>query len=126
MEQQNPQRPYLDTTLAARMPVESGVHVKRPRPLTSCTHCGATGHSSELSNVRCAHMMNGKRCRGTNQSATGKRDWNQCQSCGGSGYETTNQCAVFSWLRLDIPGVTTPVIHRKPVPNRDEVAKPAW
>ena len=35
MEQQNPQRPDLDTTLAARMPVESGVHVKRPSLVNS-------------------------------------------------------------------------------------------
>jgi|HubBroStandDraft_1064217.scaffolds.fasta_scaffold04318_9 DnaJ-class molecular chaperone len=94
MEQQHPQRLHRDATLEARMPGESGIRMKRPRPVTSCTHCCATGHSSELTNVRCAHMMNGKRCRGTNQSATGKRDWSQCRSCGGSGYESTNQCAV--------------------------------
>jgi hypothetical protein len=32
----------------------------------------------------------------------------------------------LSWLRLDIRAVTTPVTIRKPVPNRDEAAKPAW
>src|ERR1700691_603633 len=94
MEQQVHQRLSQEATLEARRPVESGLHVKRPRAVTRCTHCGATGHSSELSNVRCAHMMNGKRCRGTNQSATAKRDWNQCRYCDGSGYENTNQCAV--------------------------------
>src|SRR5271167_4999281 len=72
MEQQHPQRLYRDATLETRMPVESGIHMKRPRPVTSCTHCGATGHSLQLSNARCAHTMNGKRCLGTNQSATGK------------------------------------------------------
>ena len=94
MESQHPQRVYRDSTYETRMPVESGTQLKRPRPVTSCTHCGAAGHSSQLSNVRCAHTMNGKRCQGTNQSAAGKRDWNQCRACGGSGYETTTQCAV--------------------------------
>jgi len=64
MEHQHPQRLYRDANLETRMPVEPGIHMKRPRPVTSCTHCGATGHSSQLSNVRCAHTMNGKRCRG--------------------------------------------------------------
>jgi hypothetical protein len=32
----------------------------------------------------------------------------------------------LSWLRLDIPAVTTPVIQRSPVPNRDEAVKPTW
>jgi hypothetical protein len=72
MEQQHPQRLYRDATFEARMPVESGIHMKRPRPVTSCTHCGATGHSSQLSNARCAHMMNGKRCRNESECNRGK------------------------------------------------------
>jgi len=94
MEQQHPQRLYQAAIVETRMPVEPAIRLKRPRPVTSCTHCGATGHSVQLSNARCAHTMNGKRCLGTNQSAAGKRDWNQCLACGASGYESTNQCGV--------------------------------
>jgi hypothetical protein len=67
--------------------------MKRPKPVTSCTKCGAPGYNIALANGKCGRMVNWKRCKGTNQSAIGDNDWNKCPSCGAFGYEGSPQCS---------------------------------
>jgi hypothetical protein len=67
--------------------------MKRPKPVTSCTKCGAPGYNIALANGKCARRVNAKRCTGTNQSAIGHNDWAKCPSCEASGYEGTPQCS---------------------------------
>jgi len=46
-------------------------------------------------------MLNGKRCKGTNQSAIGENDWLECPSCAAAGYEGNNlcqQCRGDGWI----------------------------
>jgi hypothetical protein len=55
--------------------------MKWPKPSTSCTKCGAPGYDIDWANEKCGRMVNRKRCRGTNQSAIGDKDWAECPSC---------------------------------------------
>jgi hypothetical protein len=66
--------------------------MKRPKPATSCTKCGAPGYSPGLANGKCGRMVNWKRCKGTNQSAIQENDWAECLSCAGSGYKGAARC----------------------------------
>jgi hypothetical protein len=66
--------------------------MKRPKPVTSCTHCRAPGHNIQLANGKCGRMVGTKRCTGTNQSAIGDNDWGECPSCAASGYDGAAQC----------------------------------
>jgi len=66
--------------------------MKRPKPATSCTKCGAPGYSLGLANGKCGRMVNWKRCKGTNQNAIQENDWGECPSCAGSGYEGAARC----------------------------------
>jgi len=80
--------------------------MKRPKPVTSCTKCGAPGYEIALANGKCGRMVNWKRCKGTNQSAIGDKDWIECPSCEAFGYEGYPQCSqcggpgwLFQWHR---------------------------
>ena|ERR1700722_15036439 len=66
--------------------------MSRPKPVTSCTACGRPGHYIELGNDRCGHMVGGKQCKGTNQSATQQNDWIKCAECHAEGYTGISQC----------------------------------
>jgi hypothetical protein len=66
---------------------------KRPKPVTTCTNCGAPGYDIALANAKCGRMVNRKRCRGTNRSAIGGNDWAKCPSCEALGYEGIPQCS---------------------------------
>ena len=66
--------------------------MKRPKPDTSCTNCRVPGYSIHLANGKCGRMVNWKRCKGTNQSAIQEKDWAECPSCAGSGYEGAARC----------------------------------
>jgi hypothetical protein len=67
--------------------------MKRPKPSTSCTKCGSPGYNIALANGECGRMVNGKRWRGTNQSAIDDKEWVKCPSCGALGYRGTPQCS---------------------------------
>jgi hypothetical protein len=67
--------------------------MRRPKPSTSCTKCGAPGYDIDLANEKCERMVNRKRCRGTNQSAIGDKDWARCPSCEALGYRDDPQCS---------------------------------
>jgi hypothetical protein len=67
--------------------------MKRPKPATSCTNCGAPGYNIGLTNGKCGRMVNWKRCKGTNQSANQENDWVECSACAASGYEGIAQCS---------------------------------
>jgi hypothetical protein len=66
--------------------------MKLPKPITSCTNCGAPGYSKQLANGKCGRMSGTKRCMGTNQNAIGENDWAECPSCAATGYEAASQC----------------------------------
>jgi len=66
--------------------------MKRPKPVTSCTHCRAPGYNIQLANGKCGRMVGTKRCTGTNQSAIGDNDWGECLPCAASGYDGAAQC----------------------------------
>jgi hypothetical protein len=67
--------------------------MKRPKPVTSCTKCGAPGYNIALANGKCGRMVGKERCNGTNQSTPGVNEWVMCESCEASGYEGTPQCS---------------------------------
>ena len=99
-------RPHNQTkskpAIEAREVVESPASLmKRPKPVTSCTICGAPGYDIKLADGFCGRMVRGKRCRGTNQSAISDDDWRECSTCAASGYERVGQCSVcdgFGWV----------------------------
>jgi hypothetical protein len=67
--------------------------MKRPKPVTSCTKCGAPGYNIALANEKCGRIVNSKRCKGTNQDAIADKDWTECPSCEACGYEGSPQCS---------------------------------
>jgi hypothetical protein len=67
--------------------------MKLPKPVTSCTKCGAPGYKIALADRMCGRMVNWKRCTGTNQSAIRDKDWAECPSCEANGYQGTPQCS---------------------------------
>lgn len=71
--------------------------VKRPKPVTSCTDCGAPGYNIQLANGKCGRRVGDKRCKGTNQSAIGENDWAECKACMGEGCA---ECTGVGWLFL--------------------------
>ena len=59
--------------------------MEKPLPVTSCTVCGKAEYNISLTNVQCRRTVNGKRCRGVNQSAIALYDWAKCPKCNGHG-----------------------------------------
>ena len=75
--------------------------MKGPKPVTSCTKCGAPGYNIALANGKCGRVVNSKRCEGTNQSAIGDKDWPSVHlvtSCGYEGSPQCSQCGGPGWL----------------------------
>jgi DnaJ-class molecular chaperone len=75
--------------------------MKLNKPVTICTNCGAPGYHIGLASGKCGRMIGRKRCKGTNQSAIGEKDWAECPSCtatGQKGDKTCRQCDGSGWL----------------------------
>jgi hypothetical protein len=66
--------------------------MKRPVPITVCTACGNAGYNLTLTNRRCGKYVNGGRCEGTNSSASGENDWEECIFCRAIGVERNASC----------------------------------
>lgn len=67
--------------------------MKRPMPIAVCTVCGNAGYNPSLTNRRCGKNINEKRCEGTNLSAVGAGEWNECAFCQGIGVERNALCS---------------------------------
>jgi hypothetical protein len=67
--------------------------MKRPKPVPSCTKCETPGYNIGLAGLMCGRVFGKKRCKGTNQSATGDNDWAECPSCEASAYRGSPQCS---------------------------------
>jgi len=78
--------------------------MKRPKPVTSCTNCRASGHNIDVVNEQCMRtVLHGQRCQGTNQSALGAADWTECPSCAAFGSDRIAHCFMCrgsGWLFL--------------------------
>lgn len=74
---------------------------KRRRPVTVCTVCGAPGYDANLHGKRCGRKIDGKRCSGSTNVAIGEKDWEECPSCGATGYASEkrcDQCSGSGWI----------------------------
>ena len=63
--------------------------MKRLKPVTSCTNCGAPGYNIAVTDYRRCKRPG---CKGTIQSAIGIIDWAECPSCSATGREGDKVC----------------------------------
>jgi hypothetical protein len=79
--------------------VSASIHAKATPPSYVCTVCGKVGYNFTLTNGRCGQQLDGKRCRGINQSAILLSDWAECPTCdGGGGAVRCFRCDGAGWI----------------------------
>jgi hypothetical protein len=61
-------------------------------PVAVCTSCGAISYNVPSINQRCCEKIRGKRCDGIYGSRISNRDWKECRSCAGTGYNGYANC----------------------------------
>jgi DnaJ-class molecular chaperone len=66
--------------------------LKREVPITHCNQCGGAGYDSGVTGRRCPRTIAGERCNGTNESALGRGDWEDCPNCAATGYYRNKEC----------------------------------
>jgi hypothetical protein len=73
----------------------------RPKPVTFCTNCRAFGYNIGVASGKCGRKVDGKKCKGTVQSAIQENDWIDCPSCKATGLDgdrTCRQCIGSGWI----------------------------
>ena len=66
--------------------------MKRDRPVTCCTECGAVGYNMRVANGRCCKTIGEQRCGGVNAIAVKTLDWIECIHCQATGYYRNKEC----------------------------------